>query len=50
MGAMAKSKVVPRVIVMMDIEISSFGEEALIAVGGLDEADDPFAFFYFLFG
>ena len=50
MRAVAKPEIVPRVIVMMNIEFSSFGEEAFVAVGGLDKADDPFALFYFLFG
>ena len=50
MWTVAKPKIVLRVIVMMNIEISSFGEEAFVAVCGLDEADDPLTLFYFLFG
>ena len=50
MRAVAKPKVVLGVIVVMDIELRAFGEEAFVAVGGLDEADDAFTFLYYLFG
>ena len=50
MRPVTKSHIVLSVIVMMNIEISPFGEEAFVAVGGLDEADDAFSFFDFLFG
>ena len=50
MRSVAKPEIVLCVIVMMDIEPSAFGEEALVAVCRLDEADDTFAFLYRLFG
>lgn len=50
MRAVSKPEIVLAVIVVMNIEFCPFGEEALVAVGGLDETDDTFAFCYFLFG
>lgn len=50
MRPVTKPEIVLSVIAMMNIEFSPFGEEAFVAVCGLDEADDTFSFFYFLFG
>ena len=50
MRAVAKAEIVLGVIVVTDIEFCPLGEEAFVAVGGLDETDEAFAFCDFLFG
>ena len=44
MRTVSKPEIILGVIVVMNIEFCPLGEEAFVAVGGLDEADDTFAF------